>query len=60
VFIEHSFKITMFSKSFLERSWLYDFLRCMSCFTSLEEVWRSMNAIGSMHSLNPKTVCLTH
>jgi hypothetical protein len=38
VFIKRSLKIMMFSKDFLRLSLCYDFLRCMCCFASLEEV----------------------
>jgi hypothetical protein len=38
VFIEHSLKIIMFSKDFLKVSLCCDFLYCMCCFVSLEDV----------------------
>jgi hypothetical protein len=38
VFIEHSLKIMMFSKDFLKVLLCCDFLRCIRCFASLEEV----------------------
>jgi hypothetical protein len=60
VFIKHSLMIMVFSKGSFKVSLCCDFLRCMCSFISLEEVYRSRNAIGTMHCLNLKTVCLTH
>jgi hypothetical protein len=38
VFIKHSLKIMVFSKDFFKVSLCCDFLRCICCFASLEEV----------------------
>jgi hypothetical protein len=38
VFIQHSLKIVVFSKDSFKVSLCCDFLRCMYCFASLEEV----------------------
>jgi hypothetical protein len=38
VFIKRSLKIMMFLKDFLKESLFFDFLCCMCCFISLEEV----------------------